>query len=506
MDGAAGAVGGILGVDTTGGGTVQFCYNSGMVTTTNQPKSSKTTSAGIYGSTSGTFSSKMRNNYYLVESASFGACSGYKSTSEPDQDANTNITGRVDSIGQFESKTAEALKSAAVALALNDGAAGESTVWRMVSGSYPVLAWENVPGAEIPMPAAWDGTTTDTRWYIGHESESSYDISTPDQLAGLSELVNGGNTFAGKTINLTADMSLGGKEWTPIGINGIAFDGYEFAVGTTSFKGKFDGKRHTISGLLITQRFDQATETVGLFGTIENAEIKNVKVNLCIESSAFTIGGIVGCAFGGAVTDCSVAGTILGGEGSMVGGILGLTMDDEDTLYTVKVSRCFNAAEIKSLYVGGIVGMKMSNDYGVNIESTLTVQDCYKIGDLICTDGEKGTAGGIVAGFPRSDKKGTSEIKNCFNYTTIKIIKSAPTSLIGISVGGIVGGADNGEVLIDNCYTVPNDRSSVEAFFNGKGLTLLEQSEFTTIIGAGKLDASTWEIVSGALYPTLRYQ
>ena len=45
----------------------------------------------------------------------------------------------------------------------------------------------------------WDGTK-DTSWYESTETE--YAISTAEEFAGLVELANTGNTFAGKTITL----------------------------------------------------------------------------------------------------------------------------------------------------------------------------------------------------------------------------------------------------------------------------------------------------------------
>ncbi len=64
--------------------------------------------------------------------------------------------------------------------------------------------------ADTGSGTAWDGTAADTAWYTGHESDSEFSIGSADQLAGLASLVNGGNTFAGKTVKLTADIDLGG--------------------------------------------------------------------------------------------------------------------------------------------------------------------------------------------------------------------------------------------------------------------------------------------------------
>ena len=62
-------------------------------------------------------------------------------------------------------------------------------------------------------PAAWDGTT-DTAWY--NKTDTTFEIKDAKQLAGLSAITNGTaagiakDTFAGKTVTLTADIDLGG--------------------------------------------------------------------------------------------------------------------------------------------------------------------------------------------------------------------------------------------------------------------------------------------------------
>ena len=57
---------------------------------------------------------------------------------------------------------------------------------------------------------AWDGTA-DTSWYVGHEADAKYHITTAAQLAGLAQLVNadpGTTNFAGKTFYLEKDLDL----------------------------------------------------------------------------------------------------------------------------------------------------------------------------------------------------------------------------------------------------------------------------------------------------------
>lgn len=90
-----------------------------------------------------------------------------------------------------------------------------------------------LPVTALAGEAAWNGTTVDTSWYDDNTTE--FTISDSADLAGLAKLVNAGNNFSGKTIELGDDIDLGGKEWTPIGNS------------TNSFKGVFEGNKHMIS-------------------------------------------------------------------------------------------------------------------------------------------------------------------------------------------------------------------------------------------------------------------
>ena len=58
-----------------------------------------------------------------------------------------------------------------------------------------------VPKAQAQ--TAWDGTA-DISWYDA--TQTSFDIYTPEQLAGVAQLVNSGTSFNGMTLNLTAGL------------------------------------------------------------------------------------------------------------------------------------------------------------------------------------------------------------------------------------------------------------------------------------------------------------
>lgn len=180
----------------------------------------------------------------------------------------------------------------------------------------------------------WDGTV-DIGWYIGHEKDTKFEISTAAQLAGLAQLVNGtakdsdnktiaAVTFSGKTIILTEDINLNtddvpasGNEWTPVGNS------------DNSFNGIFDGDGHTVGGLYVPD----TTECPGLFGMGgDDAVIRNLIVvgTICAGESAgdacVGVGGICAASYG-KVQNCGFYGTIKADDSVynelFVGGIAG---------------------------------------------------------------------------------------------------------------------------------------------------------------------------------------
>lgn len=152
----------------------------------------------------------------------------------------------------------------------------------------------------------------DTSWY--NDNDKDFKISTAAQFAGLAQLVNEGNNFSKKTIQLTKDIRLneqdvptGGHEWTPIGKN------------PKRFEGTFDGNGHTVSGLYI----NDTTVIKGLFGRVNNATIKNLIVtgSVTVPKKA-NIGGIVGYASNSTIQNCGFYGTVTAGP-SNTGGVIG---------------------------------------------------------------------------------------------------------------------------------------------------------------------------------------
>ena len=148
----------------------------------------------------------------------------------------------------------------------------------------------------------WD-ETSDTSWY--NENDTEFTLTTAEQFAGFRDLVDGGNTFAGKTVKLAADIDLNGKLFDPIG-----FGYYNAETNTRVFMGTFDGGNHTVYNLyqngwdLDPDKTNYSTYTYstaggGLFASIKDATIKNIAVsgaNIVFE--CVDIGIVVGYAQG----------------------------------------------------------------------------------------------------------------------------------------------------------------------------------------------------------------
>ena len=194
-------------------------------------------------------------------------------------------------------------------------------------------------------------------------ADDALTVSSADELRQLSEAVAGGDSYAGKTVVLTADIDLGGESspWSPIGSS------------SASFAGTFDGGHHVVSGLYIA-----SGSSVGLFGDVNGGEIRGLTVRGEVSGSS-NVAGIVGKLTAGTVTECGNEASV---SGSMiVGGVVGSVNG------TCTVSRSYNSGAVSGTtgYIGGVTGQHWRAG---------TVEDCYNAG----TVSGPATVGGVVGG------------------------------------------------------------------------------------------------------------
>ncbi|MCI5910501.1 MAG: hypothetical protein MRZ46_02490, partial [Oscillospiraceae bacterium] len=271
----------------------------------------------------------------------------------------------------------------------------------------------------------WDGTT-DTSWYDSEETE--FHISTPEELAGLAELVNDGKSMSGQTFVLDNDIYMNDvskyekwesvaptNSWTPIGTSD-----------TYCFSGIFDGSGFSIEGLYISGSDYQYSGLLGY--TTDLSEISNINMTYEYINNTYGnkcyAGGITAYSKG-KIDNCIFNGTVTSSSSSYGGGIAGYS--------TAEISNCTNNGTVTSSsdynsYGGGIAGY-----------SSAEISNCTNSGDVTSSSSSSSYGGGI-AGYS------SANISNCANNGTI-------TSSYG---GGIVGESycpyDAKEIIISNVY------------------------------------------------------
>lgn len=198
----------------------------------------------------------------------------------------------------------------------------------------------------------WDGSV-DTSWYDA--SVDTYELSSPAKLAGLAELVNGGNSFAGKTIKLAADMDLNNIAWKAIG------------TGAANFNGKFYGNGFTIYNLNVS-----GTEGVGLIAFAGNAaHIEGVHIVGANVKGEHYVGAVLGYGYLAAdcLKNCVVENAIVyagagaaKADGDKVGAIAGWTSNGNiigNKAIDCKIYGCRD--------MGGIVGYVNGENRAVEV-------------------------------------------------------------------------------------------------------------------------------------------
>ena len=376
--------------------------------------------------------------------------------------------------------------------------------------------------------------TLTAKWLTGEGTAASpILISNAEELKAFHDIVNGENGRTQKLdacATLTADIVLNDGtfdedgNYTP-GPSGIikptewTFIGYDYLP---AYSGTFDGAGHTIQGIYC---IDQRDARAGLFGYVNGATIKNVKVTGYIKNDGFvggiaayirngtsitgcvnastviatglevdspSAGGIVGCSEHNTqnqITDCINTGTVkvivLKGRYSSAGGILGNAINRTlisncSNFGTVSGDRFENATETNS-YVGGIAGRIVST----------TVSDCYNVGVVTDTANPEPQIGGIVGCLDSE----TSHLANSYNVGSVTAASTAAT------LGGVVGSAPYTSATITNCYYLTGTAGQACGQNKGVITNTTEKSAFdfangdvlTLLMAKRPADAQPWD-------------
>ena len=182
--------------------------------------------------------------------------------------------------------------------------------------------------------------------------------------------------------------------------------------GRGSFQGRFDGARHTITGLTIKPPTDTPGEVSrGMFAYIKYASIENVSLKSASVSGVAEVGGIVGSATYSTIRNVSFSGEVHGG-GTVVGGIVGtLNKSRIENAYhegTVEGKKAVGGIVGYALYLstvqnvrnaGKVLGNEMLGGIGGSVEDSTSVQNAVQTGDVEQRAGQTDSQVGGVVGF-----------------------------------------------------------------------------------------------------------
>ena len=191
-------------------------------------------------------------------------------------------------------------------------------------------------------------------------------IDSVKEFIAFAAAVNNGNSYAGQTVTLGADLDLNGVTWTPIGTS------------SNPFKGTFDGNGKVIKNLSVMMA---GKSDVGLFGYTTDGEIKNVTVENAKIAGRLDVGVVAGTPYTSKYNNITVKGHVEVNGMAYVGGVAGknayadwnnITVNVDSGSY-VKANSVENGKAYRT-YVGGVVGFNGEGGHTFsNITSNINV-------------------------------------------------------------------------------------------------------------------------------------
>ena len=199
------------------------------------------------------------------------------------------------------------------------------------------------------------------------DAYNPYLIKTAQQLADFAWLVNNGDSYSGEYVALAANITLNDiifndnneptnlkelKAWTNIGEYGFWSNDY--------FKGFFDGRGHTISGLYVNADKDEYTGLFGaLYGKVSNLNIKDSYI--LGDGGNDATGFLVGYMKCSVINNCHISNShinIATNTSSNIGGIAGQGSGDGKVVLASSFSGTMNIHHSSgTVYVAGIMGL-----------------------------------------------------------------------------------------------------------------------------------------------------
>ena len=371
------------------------------------------------------------------------------------QNSNGTVTGNSDYAHDVEEISL--LKDQA-AYTNAEGLFETDTWWMAVKDSTPVLRSFKGDSVEVDKPTTpppTPPTPAEPKEITEYNTtDKEFTIKNVDQLYKFAEL-SASYDFAGQTIYLVDDIVVNklskgqtaedwattapSQSWTPIGTSAYPF------------KGIFDGKDYTISGLYAS---GTNLNNFGLFGRLDGGTIKNVRLmdtyfgvhKTSAKPGDVFCGSIVGSG-NGTIQNVYSNAIISSDKGNGLGGIIGTArIFDTDQALTIENSWFDGKITMTNggIHGGGILGMNHKD----NSPSTMSINNCLNTGSITETGVHSSykydRIGGIVG---LAQGTATMTITSCLNIGTV----SGDTKQYGAIIG-MIGGSAN--VTLSNVYAM----------------------------------------------------
>lgn len=331
----------------------------------------------------------------------------------------------------------------------------------------------------------WDGKTKKEPKYDAELS--TYSVARASELAWVAEQVNGGNTFAGQTIELTAPIELNSEYWTPIG------------TAENVFNGTFDGNNYVVSNLKVESEGHGAMFAyVGANTVIKNFNLENVDIK-----AKYAAGVLAEANDAVVVENITVSGNVYGK--GYAAGVVCFNSYSADPAITIK--NCTNNATVTSQRAGGIGAWITGNSNIKNvvnngdISGTIsaagitnriagTIKNAVNYGTIVGNDTEAsaGIAGTATA---------ATTFEYCYNYGNVTTTMDNANS----SAAGILGQAASKDAIFNYCANF-GEIVAEQSYAAGIGYSLYGTITANYCYNAGAVNGADG---AGAIAPKAQY-
>ncbi len=321
--------------------------------------------------------------------------------------------------------------------------------------------------------------------------ESPYLINSYNDLKKLSDDVNSGIKYEGRSFKQTADIDMLGKQWVPIGIT-VSKPGQ--SIEAMTFGGNYDGDGKTISNMMAVSEIE-----AGLFGntmagtTLKNINIVDSQIMATVTDESVTnksyVGFIAACSQSN-ILNCTVknskaSGIVnvagIAGNSSYMGqgeaviencGIENTTILATgvwDNAYAAGIAGACSSTAIKNCYFTGKATGYGRYVAGITGKSFSDITGCYVKADITSYRSEKSNIdANAVAGIVATAPGGT--VSDCYVIGNVTGGR--------LNVGGIVG-KQSGDTKVINCYVVGNIKAGDSSAGGISGSAAKESEEAT---------------------------